>query len=455
MKRKKDMKFNSLLKGLILENARYEFLVNTFTKPREKDGKKIPAIMNLDTLMKLISADPKSRVEGKDVKNVGPYTQWLIKQYLNLFPKGEDEDRITKQEVKRQVELFFEDLYKTTMDLQKFDRFKGRLDQDKRDINKMTIQSLYDAVKDFSLEKTKASKDEKKQAATTYEHPGADIIFRGPNWTVAKISDTGELGRDAACFYGGQHGESSKGETRWCTSSPGYPTWFQRYITKGPLYVVIPNSEMSLRDGGLTKGEISGLPAKRYQFHFPEKQFMDPDDRQINLVKFLNEQAPELKELFKPEFIKSFSGPKGDKVTINYPNDASSQFIALYGFDEFFEELPENLSRLEFTVSGRGDDSDLGSALKIPEEIGKFKNLQALHLENIVSELPESLGNLKDLVFLSLPNNKSLKSIPKSVAKLPNLSVINLSGSNPNVQIPKEVLEKAEDVESGLHLFQN
>jgi hypothetical protein len=370
-----------------------------------------------------------------------------------LFPKGEDAERITKQEVKRQVELFFEDLYKTTMDLEKFDRFKGRLDQDMRDINKMTTQSLYDAVKDFSLEKTKASKEEKKQAATTYEHPGADIIFRGPNWTVAKISDTGELGRDAACFYGGQHGESGKGETRWCTSSPGYPTWFQRYINKGPLYVVIPNSEMSFRDGGLTKGEISGLPAKRYQFHFPDKQFMDPDDRQINLVKFLNEQAPELKELFKPEFMKSFSGPKGDKVSINYPNDASSQFIALYGFDEFFENLPENLSRLEFTVSGRGDDGDLGASLEIPESIGKFKNLDAIHLENIVGKLPDSIGNLNKLIFLSLPNNKNLQSLPKQIANLPNLSVINLKGSNPNVQVPKEILDKAEDPESGLHLF--
>jgi hypothetical protein len=210
---------------------------------------------------------------------------------------------------------------------------------------------------------------------------------------------------------------------------------------------------MSFRDGGLTKGEISGLPAKRYQFHFPEKQFMDPDDRQINLVKFLNEQAPELKELFKPEFMKSFSGPKGDKVSINYPNDASSQFIALYGFDEFFDNLPENLSRLEFTVSGRGDDGDLGASLEIPESIGKFKNLDAIHLENIVGKLPDSIGNLNKLIFLSLPNNKNLQSIPKQIANLPNLSVINLKGSNPNVQVPKEILDKAEDPESGLHLF--
>jgi hypothetical protein len=60
---------------------------------------------------------------------------------------------------------------------------------------------------------------------------------------------------------------------------------------------------------------------------------------------------------------------------------------------------------------------------------------------------------LNKLIFLSLPNNKNLQSIPKQIANLPNLSVINLKGSNPNVQVPKEILDKAEDPESGLHLF--
>jgi len=59
----------------------------------------------------------------------------------------------------------------------------------------------------------------------------------------------------------------------------------------------------------------------------------------------------------------------------------------------------------------------------------------------VVSELPEEIGKLKDLKFLSVPNNKNLKSIPDSVAQLPNLMVINVSGS-PNVEIPEEVQNK-------------
>ena len=70
-------------------------------------------------------------------------------------------------------------------------------------LNHLTPEKLYDLVKDFSMEKTKASKEEKKIASQTYEHPGGEIVFRGPEWTIAKVEDTGQLGKDAACFYGG------------------------------------------------------------------------------------------------------------------------------------------------------------------------------------------------------------------------------------------------------------
>ena len=69
-------------------------------------------------------------------------------------------------------------MYKTTEDLQKFDRFKGQLDQEQRDINRHTIDSLMDITADFSLEKTKASKEEKQEAAKTYKHPGGEVIFQ-------------------------------------------------------------------------------------------------------------------------------------------------------------------------------------------------------------------------------------------------------------------------------------
>lgn len=436
MKKKEEMKFNSVLRGLVLENARLEFLINQFTKPRKKGDEKLPPVMDKASLMQIIAADPKSRVEGEDVKKVGEYTQWLIRQYLKLLPK--DGEEVDKRELKGKLDLFFEDLYKTTDDLRKFDRFKNRLGE--RDINKYSIDSLFDAVKDFSLEKTKATSDEKKEASKTFIFPGSELVYDGPNWAITKVTDKGALGKEAACFFGGYNQE-----TRWCTSAPGLQ-WFERYIKDGPLYQVFNKSSKP--------GEKTGLPIERYQFHFPSGQFMDINDRQIQLVDFLNGPGEEMKEYFRPEFLKGLaSGTKSDKITVNYPNDSSSQYIALYGFDEFFENLPENISRLEFSVSDRRGDSQFSGGMPIPDSLGKFKNLDAIHLQNIVSSLPASIGELKNLIFLSLPENKNLKELPKEIANLPNLSVINLKGSNPNIKIPDEILKKAEDPQSGLHIF--
>ncbi len=60
----------------------------------------------------------------------------------------------------------------------------------------------------------------------------------------------------------------------------------------------------------------SGLPAYRYQFHFPSNQYMDPADRQIDLVKFLQGEEQGLKEFFKPEFMKGLSQNNGEKVSV-------------------------------------------------------------------------------------------------------------------------------------------
>ena len=173
---------------------------------------------------------------------------------------------------------------------------------------------------------------------------------------------------------------------------------------------------------------------------------MDTADRQIDLIKFLNEN-PELKDIFKPEFAKGLQkgGENNKQVTINYPNDASSKYIALYGFEELFNDLPATLKRFDFV---QGNSSYRGEAiepfdLKLPSNVSKFKDLEALNLSGVVSELPEEIGDLKSLMFLSLPNNTKLKSLPKSIANLDNLEILNIKGSNPDMVIPDEVLDKS------------
>jgi hypothetical protein len=415
----------------------------------------------------LIAADPTSKIpDGMDIDNVKPqdmdrvkigkYAQWLLKNFVTpRLPEdhplmiSDPQSPQYKQALKEYQDLFLEDLYKVTGDLQKFERFKNRLPQELRDINKLTPETLYDQVKDFSLEKTKATKDEKKEASKTYEHPGSDVVYRGQDWTVAKISDTGQIGKDAACFYGGSYQETGKGETRWCTSSPGYPTWFQRYITKGPLYVVIPNSPRKFT-GSMDIGEKSGLPAFRYQFHFPSNQYMDPADRQINLVEFLMQQEQGLKDYFKPEFMKGLSQNNGEKVSVNYPGDSASKFIALYGLDELFSSLPKTLTTIKLV-----NPDNNGLTIDIPDTISEFQNLWQLQLDNCVTKIPEAVCKLDKLNFLTIRNNEGLTSIPDCVLDLPCLSFINAQGSS-NFTLPSRIKDMdVDDMGGNLYSFDN
>ena len=441
----KEMKFKDLLKKVIVEQSRMDVLADKLTKAEK--GKK--PLLTPEELFALVVADPQTKVQdgididefGGDfsvVKKVGPYAQWIIKTYLNQRPKDSEgqfldlSDKVNANAARMMKSQFMEDLYKITTDLQKFDRHKGKIPAEFRDINKLTPESLYNLVKDFSLEKTKASKEEKKAAAQTYEHPGADVIFRGNEWTVAKISDTGQIGKDAACFYGGNQLEPSKGETRWCTSAPGL-SWFNRYIKDGPLYVVIPNTTEGKR------GEVSGLPAERYQFHFPSGQFMDVHDRQIELVDYLNGPMKEIKPLFKHEFAKGLtSDNRGNKeLIIDYPRDATSKYVALYGWDDLFNSVDKDIERIDFTNTSRQP-----LVLTFPPSLADFKNLQTFYVENGLDRVPEELKGLKNLEFLSFPNNPGLRELPEWIADLPNLMALSAKGTSPDLKIPERLSQK-------------
>ena len=442
------MKFTSLLKSVILEQSKFEVLLNALTKPSvDKEGKKMKPKLSKEEFYELMQADPTTKLNNVDLENSNPeelkkvkagkFTAWIIKNYLTPKTERQPGERGYEEEVKQAKLTYIEDLSKITNDLNKFIRFKDRIEGE-RDLNKLTPSDLYDKVKDFSLEKTKASAEEKKEASKTFEHPGGQVIFRGDDWTVVKISDKAQLGKDAACFYGGYYLEPSKGETRWCTSGPGL-TYFERYIKDGPLYVIIQNNDTKL-------GQKSQLPATRYQFHFPSNQFMDAADHSIDLVQFLNGPMAELKELFKPEFAKGLT-VGGEKLVIDsFSHGAIGKFIALYGLDDLIGNLPDTLT--EFQIQNR-DSKNNDVIINIPEEIGRFKNLHMILLDNCIDSIPEAVCQLPKLRFMALINNPKLTSIPECIADLPNLYFLNLKGS-PNVKVPQAILDKAEDLGNGM-----
>jgi len=414
------MKFTEVLKNIISEDVRSELFLKKFTQPTKdkKSGKTISPVLTVDELFELIKNDPTSRVPEdagsiKDVKKTGGYVQWMINQIKRLRPDGVGKPN-------SELDLFFEDLYKVKEDLIKYERFKGQIPEDKRDINKLTSDELYDLVKNFSLEKATTTKAERKDAK--YNHPGGEFVMETPQYVITKIERQDELGKEAACFYGGNNKE-----TRWCTSAPGL-TYFERYIKDGPLYQVFDKSSSISSE--------TGLPSERYQFHFPSNQFMDKDDRQIDLIEFLNNAGDEIKEYFKPEFMSGLLNQSsgGKSIEIEFPKSAAAKFIALYGFDEFFETIPEDVTRMD--ISGPGT-----TAFKLPNSIGRLKSLTGIHIDGLISEIPDTICQLTNLRYMSLPNNKKLTKLPDCVKDMTNLKLINFKGCD-NLKIPEEIASK-------------
>jgi hypothetical protein len=451
------MKIFNTLRTIIVESTSFEELYKKYVEPKkDKEGKKIKPIMDKGIFVQVLMADPTTKVpEGFDqtdlsdenLKNIKPgiYRNWLLKSYEK--PAFDAETAANAQfgtpsyerAIKDARSLFLEDLFKTTDDLKFFTKYKQYLPQDKRDINKFTPNSLFLFLQSFELpenikkklEKTELKKEVRK-SREGFNHPGSEVVFEGPTYTVIKIDKSkGKLAQEAASWFGGFY-DYNNGESRWCTSPPD-ASYTMGYLKDGPLYVVMANDDKG------KVGKRTGLPQERFQFHFPSNQFMDRLDQRIELVQFLNGPASELKEFFKPEFAKGMSTGDGTRFEVDYPSSTVSKFIALYGFDDLFKALPESLT---FFVFNNKSNEKLD--LKIPVEITKLKKLEAVMFQNCLSEVPEYLAQIKTLQFASFPQNPDLKSIPDAFADLPNLHFINLQGS-PNAKLGPKTAEKFKD----------
>jgi hypothetical protein len=438
------MKVTKVLTHLILEQSRFAGLFK-MTLPQEKKGKKIKSPLSFDMLKQMVKTDPTSVIpDGFDLEKaspedmekvkVGKYTQWIVKHFLKPTVATEYGTKEYEKELKEKRRLYIEDLFKLTDDLRKYDRFKNSFQGEDKDITKITPQRVYQLVKDLKLSKTKG---ELKKEVSGYSHPGATIELEAPNWTVVKIEGTGPEQHEAAKFYGGCY-LSDQGETRWCTSSPGLGYWKQ-YLEDGPLYVILPN------DAKGKVGQKSGLPVERYQLHFPSNQFMDREDHSFDIVEKLNGSWKELKEFFRNEFAKSLISDNGEKFELSYPNGSGAKFVALYGFDDLFKNIPKKgLKQLLISNS-----SNTALSIDVPPSLGEFVDVEAILFTNMVKSLPDTIGNLKNLNFLSLPKNEKLKKLPETLANCDNLSMINLSETP--AKLPNSIKDRFTDTDGGFY----
>ena len=108
------------------------------------------------------------------------------------------------------------------------------------------------------------------------------------NWKVIKIEDKGQVGKDIVIIgdktkrQGGVH--QTRVKCLW------------KIYSDGPLCTSDKTDQET--------GSVTGLP-KEISIPFPISQFMDIDDRQIDLVKFLSEND-ELKPLLSHILPRSY-----------------------------------------------------------------------------------------------------------------------------------------------------
>lgn len=223
-----------------------KFIKNTVSETIFKNGKIAPRDMWVRFMMKKFF-----KIESVDPTENKEYLNWLI----NIYLSGNLND---------------EDVYKANGYITLFNRNKGRLPIEQRNINSYTdLSSLYNSVSKF--EKGEELSASEKQKIIKLE--GAEQIYDSENWKVI-IPKTEE----AACLYGKN--------TKWCTASKDNNR-FEYHNKQGPLYILINKKISNDRD-----------VMKKLQFHFESKQFMDATDRSINVTAFFKAN-PELQIFFE------------------------------------------------------------------------------------------------------------------------------------------------------------
>jgi hypothetical protein len=140
-----------------------------------------------------------------------------------------------------------------------------------------------------------------------------------------------------------------------------------------------------------------------------------------------------LKEDLKSKFAQALTANKSDYLELEFPRSDNAKFVALYGFNELFETANDDVDAIMIT-----NTSDSNMSFEIPPAIGRFKKADSIFFGNFISSLPDEIRECENLSFLSLPDNKNLRTLPwDAINSLPNLGFLNLD-KTPNLEYPDD-----------------
>ena len=311
------------------------------------------------------------------------------------------------------VNNFFEDVLskaKDALEVFTFLKKTNVLSIDSRDINNFkTINEFVNMVKPYMIT------DEGDDSVHTLDHKElkcihnhvehsdvegkAELVFENENWVIVITHD-----REANIEFGKY--------TTWCTAGSRWGNMFDGYHSRGELFVLI-------RKGYGSRKAIKSHPNYRLQFHFEDSQYMDANDKSININDFLfNNKA--VKRFFREYIVKTVL-PKRQLKRHTQSDDI--KYLLNLGFGDeiikiFKESKPETVD-----FNGHKIESEY------LESIGEITSIKKLVLSDCgLTHLPESIRNLKNLKTLEFRNNKGVTKVPDWISELPALETLNCAG---------------------------
>jgi len=178
-----------------------------------------------------------TQIEMGDPTKNKEYSQWLARMYSKQIIPLED----VKSKMRDALEKY------ATLKLRK------KLKPEHKDINQMKQPvNLLTAMSDYS--------DEDLEAPVT-DRGSSREIYRDSEIRVIVPKD-----KAAACYYG-------QG-TKWCTAARSN-NMFDQYHKMGDMYIILPQKPKT--------------PGDKFQFHFHSGQFMDSQDRPLDMYKVLKD----------------------------------------------------------------------------------------------------------------------------------------------------------------------
>jgi hypothetical protein len=171
---------------------------------------------------------------------------------------------------------------------------------------------------------------------------------------------------------------------------------------------------------------------------------LNENDMEVVLSKEMRPYLRQLRLKYENEIEGNYDP---SLVKIDYPDDTNGKFARMFGLERLFEVFPTNMTFLQIENKSKDDVT-----LKLPETIGNFTDLEVLVCENIIDNIPNSIGNCKQLTFLNLTNNKKLTTLPGSISQLTCLDFFSVEGSSINPdKLPPEFLKYITPTEDNIY----